>query len=61
VFSCNLKKERNKIKISNDSVFVNLKSKINPKNFESVINGKLTKLYVLRYMNGLEAIITNFG
>ncbi|PCI33658.1 MAG: galactose-1-epimerase [Flavobacteriaceae bacterium] len=38
-----------------------LKSKINPENFEAVIDGEKTRLFVLNNKNGLEATFTNFG
>jgi aldose 1-epimerase len=38
-----------------------LKAKIDPKNFESVIDGKKTQLYVLRNKNGIEITFTNYG
>jgi len=38
-----------------------LKSNINPENFEAKIDGKKTKLFVLKNKNGLEATFTNFG
>lgn len=38
-----------------------LKSKIEASQFESVIDGKVTQLYVLKNKNGLEAMFTNFG
>lgn len=44
-----------------DTVFTDLKSKIDPKQFEYVTDGKSTKLYVLKNKNGLEATFTNFG
>jgi aldose 1-epimerase len=65
LFSCNQKKEdseKSAIKSGKlDTVSDNLKSKIDSKQFETVTNGKLTKLYVLKNKNGLEATFTNFG
>lgn len=37
------------------------KSGLDPKNFESVQDGKNTALYVLTNSNGMEACVTNFG
>ena len=37
------------------------KSKIDPAQFESVIDGKKTQLYVLRNKNGIEITFTNYG
>jgi len=42
-------------------IFTPLKSKIDPKQFESVTEGNATKLYVLTNKNGLEATFTNYG
>lgn len=50
LFSCNQKKEN-----------ISLKANIDPKKFEAIIDGKKTKLYVLKNKNGLEATFTNFG
>jgi len=50
LFSCNQKKEN-----------ISLKAKVDPKKFEAIIDGKKTKLYVLKNKNGLEATFTNFG
>ena len=65
LFSCNQKKEdseKSAIKSGKlHTVSDNLKSKIDSKQCESVTNGKLTKLYVLKNKNGLEATFTNFG
>ncbi len=36
-------------------------SGLNPEKFDSVINGKQTKLYVLKNTNGMEVCVTNFG
>lgn len=38
-----------------------IKSKIDPEQFESVTDGQPTRLYVLKNKNGLEATFTNFG
>lgn len=38
-----------------------LKSGLDPKNFESEIEGKKTALYTLKNANGMEVCITNFG
>lgn len=61
---CNSQKEFSKksnIKSSKSDVsFPDLKSKIEARQFESVIDGKSTKLYVLKNKNGLEATFTNF-
>lgn len=53
LFGCANKKE--------ESTLNHLKSKIDPKKFESVTDGKPTKLYVLTNKNGLEATFTNYG
>jgi len=50
LFSCNQNKEN-----------ISLKANIDPKKFETIIDGKKTKLYVLKNKNGLEATFTNFG
>lgn len=34
---------------------------LNPENFQSVINGKKTDLYILRNSSGMEMCITNYG
>lgn len=34
---------------------------LNPKNFQSVINGKETDLYILRNNNSMEVCVTNYG
>jgi aldose 1-epimerase len=63
--SCNQKKdssaESNNKSATADTIVTDLKSKIDPKQFESVTDGKSTRLYVLKNKNGLEATITNFG
>ena len=65
LFSCNQRKDdsgkSNMTSCKLDTVIDNLKSKIDYKKFESVTDGKLTKLYVLKNKNGLEATFTNFG
>jgi aldose 1-epimerase len=65
LFNCNQKKgdsRKSAIKFGKiETISDNLKSKIHSKQFESVTNGKLTKLYVLKNKNGLEATFTNFG
>ena len=61
VISCNLNKDPKKNESTNSVKKRSLKSKIDPKDFESVTNGKRTKLFVLKNKNGLEATITNFG
>ena len=54
--------EKSKVKSGKpDTVFTNLKSKIDPKQFESVTDGKSTRLYVIKNKNGLEATFTNYG
>lgn len=63
-FSCNQKKDgsgNSNLKSSKTAPVVDLKSKIDPKQFESVTDGKSTKLYILKNKNGLEATFTNFG
>lgn len=63
--SCNQKKDsltKSEIKSATaDTTVTELKSKIDPKQFESVTDGKPTQLYVLKNKNGLEATFTNFG
>ena len=36
-------------------------SGLNPEKFDSIINGKKTKLYVLKNKHGMEVCVTNFG
>lgn len=64
-FSCNQKRKQLESDYNTstkfDDVIHNLKAKIDPKKFESITDGKLTKLYVLKNKKGLEATFTNFG
>lgn len=43
------------------SKFIRLKSNVDPKKFDTILDGKRTKLYILKNKNGLEATFTNFG
>jgi aldose 1-epimerase len=62
---CHSKKDffgKSNVKLTKSGViFSDLKSKIDPKQFESVTDGKSTRLYVLKNKNGLEATFTNYG
>jgi aldose 1-epimerase len=65
LLSCNNKKESSKNKDTTfhkeNAKYLSLKANIDPEKFEAVIDGKKTKLYVLKNKNGLEATFTNFG
>jgi len=65
LIGCNQKKQHSKLI---DSISVQdriestpLKSNINPKKFEAIIDGEKTSLFVLKNKNGLEATFTNYG
>jgi len=65
LISCNQKKHDSRliegIPVQEKEESRTLKSTLNPENFEVEIDGKKTKLFVLKNKNGLEASFSNFG
>lgn len=58
--SCKENKEKEKI-ISTENTTSETTGVLNPKDFDTIVNGKQVKLYTLKNGNGMEAYFTNYG